>query len=278
MLGGDDAAADDETPEDGGGVANAQEIGDEATVRAQLADGLDGLDSILPAGGVGGGGAGGGGAGGGGAVGGVAVGGGAGGDDGGEGGGGDDGGGDGAEGAEGGRRAPKLSAWIDSPSYGKFIGITTFFNPGRHQNKVDNFRKFRESVAAQGLQLLCVELVFGLDTPFQLRGENENAPPADADADADADAAADGAAAPPPPPADCDILIGKRTTSDNTLWQKERLLNIALDNLPNSVDKVMWLDSDLIFLNDDWVPETAELLDRYPVVRDAAIEGRKITR
>lgn len=29
----------------------------------------------------------------------------------------------------------------------------------------------------------------------------------------------------------------------------------------------MWLDSDLIFLNDDWVPETAELLDRFPVVQ-----------
>ena len=29
----------------------------------------------------------------------------------------------------------------------------------------------------------------------------------------------------------------------------------------------MWLDSDLIFLNDDWVPETAELLDKYPVVQ-----------
>ena len=29
----------------------------------------------------------------------------------------------------------------------------------------------------------------------------------------------------------------------------------------------MWLDSDLIFLNDDWVPETAELLDQYPVVQ-----------
>ena len=31
--------------------------------------------------------------------------------------------------------------------------------------------------------------------------------------------------------------------------------------------KVMWLDSDLIFLNDEWVPETAQLLDRYPVVQ-----------
>ena len=71
---------------------------------------------------------------------------------------------------------------------------------------------------------------------------------------------------------DCDILIPRRTgtgntLSENTLWQKERLLNIALENLPKTVEKVMWLDSDLIFLNDDWVPETAELLDRFPVVQ-----------
>ena len=46
----------------------------------------------------------------------------------------------------------RVSSWLDSDSYGKFIGITTFFNPGRHQNKVDNFRQFRASVAAQGLQ------------------------------------------------------------------------------------------------------------------------------
>ena len=55
----------------------------------------------------------------------------------------------------------KLAAWIDSDSYGKFIGITPFFNPGRHQNNVDNFRKFRASVAAQGLQMLCVEVSRG---------------------------------------------------------------------------------------------------------------------
>ena len=54
---------------------------------------------------------------------------------------------------------------------GKFIGISTFFNPGRHQNKVDNFRLFRASVKAQGLQMLCVELTFG-DTSFQLRADD----------------------------------------------------------------------------------------------------------
>ena len=63
---------------------------------------------------------------------------------------------------------------------------------------------------SQGLQLLCVELVFGDATtsPFQLNAS------------------------------DCEILIQRRTGAGNTLWQKERLLNIALENLPNSVDKV----------------------------------------
>jgi hypothetical protein len=160
----------------------------------------------------------------------------------------------------------RLAGWIDSDSYGKFIGITTFFNPGRHQNKVDNFRKFRAGVAAQGLQLLCVELVFGGETSFQLRGadagSNDDGNAAEGGDDEDADASTSERQ-----PADCEILIHRRTMSQNTLWQKERLLNVALENLPRTVDKVMWLDSDLIFLNDDWVPETAELLDRFPVVQ-----------
>ena len=137
--------------------------------------------------------------------------------------------------------AGKVDDWLSSDSYGKFIGISTFFNPGRHENKVENFRKFKGAVAAQGLQMLCVELVFG-DSTFQLLDASSDAP-------------------------DCEIMVQRRTSEGNTLWQKERLLNIALDNLPASVTKVMWLDSDLIFLNDDWVPETAELLDQYPVVQ-----------
>ena len=67
------------------------------------------------------------------------------------------------------------------------------------------------------VQMLCVELTFG-DSEFQLR------------------------------PDDCDILLQRRTAAGNTLWQKERLLNIAIENLPNTVEKVpplpLWCDSD----------------------------------
>ena len=47
-----------------------------------------------------------------------------------------------------------------------------------------------------------------------------------------------------------------RGSSHNIMWQKERLLNIALESLPNQVDKVAWLDADIIFENENWFQET----------------------
>ena len=38
---------------------------------------------------------------------------------------------------------------------------------------------------------------------------------------------------------------------ENLLWQKERCFNIALENLPDTVDKIVWVDTDIIFHNDN---------------------------
>ena len=86
----------------------------------------------------------------------------------------------------------------------------------------------------QGLKLLCVELAFE-DRPFELNSE------------------------------DADKLVQVR--SNSIMWQKERLLNIGLDHLPEDCDKIAWLDSDIIFENENWVQETCELLEKYIVVR-----------
>lgn len=56
-------------------------------------------------------------------------------------------------------------------------------------------------------------------------------------------------------------------SEQNLMWQKERLLNILIERLPPEYDMVAWLDADLIFLNDDWVSETIQKLQRYPVVQ-----------
>jgi len=49
------------------------------------------------------------------------------------------------------------------------------------------------------------------------------------------------------------------------LWQKERLLNIALSRLPGEADAVAWIDADILFPDDTWVDKTLDMLKDYHV-------------
>ncbi|MBF0489697.1 MAG: hypothetical protein HQL15_03650, partial [Candidatus Omnitrophica bacterium] len=119
---------------------------------------------------------------------------------------------------------------------GTLWGITTFFNPAGYKNKYENYQRFRESSARQGLKLLVIELAFD-DESFELKE------------------------------GDADFLVQIRGTERNIIWQKEALLNIALKKLPDDCDKVVWLDCDILFKNEDWVDETSRLLEKYKVVQ-----------
>lgn len=125
---------------------------------------------------------------------------------------------------------PKFPAYLP----GEFWGITAFINPFRYKNKLKNYRRFRQGAKQQGLRLLCVELVEG-KSDFQLNLD------------------------------DADKLIQLR--AEDVLWQKERLLNIALKNLPPDCDKIAWLDADIIFSNNLWVSEAANLLQVYNIAQ-----------
>jgi len=61
--------------------------------------------------------------------------------------------------------------------------------------------------------------------------------------------------------------IGERLPPEARLWQKERLLNEVVRRLPEEVDKVVWLDADVLFEDSDWPDKTAALLERFPVVQ-----------
>ena len=76
----------------------------------------------------------------------------------------------------------------------------------------------------QGLPLVVVELTFGNTAPFSLLDQQ-----------------------------DAEVLVQRRTQPSNVLWQKERLLNIALEHLPDNCTKVVWLDADTFFTNPNWV-------------------------
>jgi hypothetical protein len=64
---------------------------------------------------------------------------------------------------------------------------------------------------------------------------------------------------------DADILVS--LPGQDVMWQKERLLNVAVPMLPASCDKVVWLDCDTVFESDDWPEQLSRLLDTFPLVQ-----------
>jgi hypothetical protein len=108
--------------------------------------------------------------------------------------------------------------------------ITSFFNPAGYEARRANYRIFRENLS---VPLVAVELAFEDD--FALGDD------------------------------DAEIVI--RLTGGDVLWQKERLLNIALKAVPPHVRKVVWLDSDIVFASDDWAERTSDALETYPLLQ-----------
>jgi hypothetical protein len=108
--------------------------------------------------------------------------------------------------------------------------ITVYFNPVGYRRRRANYRVFRSCLK---LPLLAVELAYGAD--FDLRR------------------------------ADAEILIQLR--GRDVLWQKERLLNVAVQSLPPSCRRIVCVDCDVLFETDDWLERTNLLLDRFPLVQ-----------
>jgi hypothetical protein len=110
--------------------------------------------------------------------------------------------------------------------------ISCFFNPNFYRTKPRNFEVFIDRIESSNLNFLIVECVFGKQ-PFSLRKSAK--------------------------------IIRVKTT--DVMWQKERLLNIALQNLPNRCKKIAWVDCDVLFENPDWASETAAQLRHCKVIQ-----------
>lgn len=55
--------------------------------------------------------------------------------------------------------------------------------------------------------------------------------------------------------------------SESMAWQKERLLNIALQYIPKRYTKIAWIDADVLFESATWAQDASMLLDRSVVVQ-----------
>ncbi|MCZ7547689.1 MAG: hypothetical protein M5U11_00840 [Anaerolineales bacterium] len=110
--------------------------------------------------------------------------------------------------------------------------VTCYFNSPGYQTKFNNFLKFESNFRKAGINLVTIECAFG-NSDFALY-ESPNT---------------------------------LRIRSQDVMWQKERLINVAIAKLPQYVRKVAWVDCDILFSNPNWLVETSKLLEKYPVVQ-----------
>ena len=93
--------------------------------------------------------------------------------------------------------------------------VTAYFDPFGGRQRLPAYREFRRRLRAP---LVAIEISFG--NTFDLQVD------------------------------DADIVV--RLQGGAVLWQKERLLNLALRALPDHATAVAWLDCDIVFLREDW--------------------------
>jgi hypothetical protein len=108
--------------------------------------------------------------------------------------------------------------------------MTSYYNPVRYKRRLTNYRVFRELL---GIPLVTVELSF--DGEFELTDR------------------------------DADILI--QISGGAVLWQKERLLNLAIKSVPPNVNSIAWIDCDAVFERSDWMEEANKQLKSFNVVQ-----------
>lgn len=110
--------------------------------------------------------------------------------------------------------------------------ITPYFNPCGYENIRKNYLKFSEEV---GVDLYTIELEFDW---------------------------ARGASLPVG-----DRVWKIRGTEKNVLWQKERLINRQASKIAAMYDYIAWVDCDILFQNENWRFELAEILQEKKMVQ-----------
>jgi hypothetical protein len=109
-------------------------------------------------------------------------------------------------------------------------GITSYFNPAGFARRRANYREFRA-----GLEVPLLTVEWSTDGRFELQES------------------------------DADVLV--QLSSPDLMWQKERLLDIALRALPKHVDRVAWLDCDVVFRRPGWPDAAVRELETHGVAQ-----------
>lgn len=128
------------------------------------------------------------------------------------------------EAIEGGRECPRGRHGAD-----RLAVVTCYFNPAGYRTRRENFRTFAAAAVSQGAELVVIEA----GTPGRWEVD--------------------------PRPGIRVLRVEWR----DALWQKERLLNVAIDRLQPEYGSVAWVDGDIVFDDPEWIRRTRECLGRH---------------
>lgn len=124
---------------------------------------------------------------------------------------------------------------IEDPLY----VVTPIFNPQRYRTRWKNFLKYKKHVLDSGAHLVLIECAFG-NRAFVL------------------------------PETDHPNLHIVQVRTIQEIWLKEALINravVELNRINPDWKYMATVDGDLLFAREDWVGETLQLLQRYPVIQ-----------
>ena len=108
--------------------------------------------------------------------------------------------------------------------------ITSYFNPIGYQRRRANYRAFRRHL---NLPLATIE--WSPDSNFELDDD------------------------------EAELMV--RVGGGSLMWQKERLLNLLLPQLPAQCRYVAWVDCDVVFDRRDWGAAAIEALQTWPLIQ-----------
>lgn len=115
--------------------------------------------------------------------------------------------------------------------------ITVIFNPFGFRSRYRLYEAFKKHMADSGAKLFTIEAAFG-DQPFQVTSPEDP--------------------------------MNAQLRTNQVLWHKERLVNIALHRLYHLVPGARffgWFDADITFVNPNWLEEATHALSHLPVIQ-----------
>jgi hypothetical protein len=113
--------------------------------------------------------------------------------------------------------------------------VSCHFNPCNYRSRERNLLAYLDAMSARNLPVFVAELAFPNQSYVVPESSN--------------------------------TIRAIRFSANDVMWHKERLLNLAVQRLPERFTKVAWIDADVLFPDPAWYQKTSALLDSHNLIQ-----------